>query len=150
MFEAPSAGQKLLLQWTATYQEGATDNNGNSSPSDDSQTGTAETALVTSTSVKEDKRLRSYFAASTGAVLFTCTGVPSGLPSGDAWTTTVKIPKGLADEAQIVEDDNGGNSCGPVLTLCLPPVHRRQGAPRHASCSKAATRASDTTSPFAP
>jgi hypothetical protein len=119
VFEAPSAGQKLLLKWTATYQEGGTDNNGNSSPSNDSQTGTVETVLVTSTSAQEDRRLRSYFAASTGALLFTGTGVPSGLTSGDAWTTTVTIPKGHAGEAQIVEDDNSGNSCGPVLPLCL-------------------------------
>ena len=120
VFDAPSAGQKLLLKWTATYQEGATDNNGNSSPTNDSKTGIAETALVVSTSVKEDKRLRSYFAASTDTTLFTGFGVPSALPSGDAWTTTVKIPKGgIANAAQIVEDDNEGNSCGPVLPLCL-------------------------------
>jgi len=118
VFEAPSTGTKLFLDWTVTYQEGATDNNGNSSPSNDSQAGSAVTTLVTSAAV-DDKKLRSYFAASTGALLFTSTGVPSGPPSPDGWTTTVKIPTGLADEAQIVEDNNGGSSCGPVLPLCL-------------------------------
>ena len=117
VFEAPSAGQKLILKWTATYREGATDNNGESSPSNDSKTGTAETTLDTSTAVN-DKELRSYFAASTGALLFTSTGVPSGPPSTDGWTTTVSIPTGLADQAQIVEESES-NSCSPVLPQCL-------------------------------
>ena len=117
VFEAPSTGTKLFLDWKATYQEGATDNNGNSSPSNDSQAGSAVTTLVTSATV-DDKKLRSYFAASTGALLFTSTGVPSGPPSPDGWTTTVKIPTGAPGEAQIVEDSDA-NSCSPVLPLCL-------------------------------
>ena len=123
VFEAPSTGAKLFLDWSATYQEGATDNSGSSSPTNDSQNSNEPgkavfTTLVTSTAV-DDKRLRSYFAASTGALLFTSTGVPSGPPSADSWTTTVKIPTGSADEAQIVEDNNGGQSCTGVLPLCL-------------------------------
>ena len=48
VFEAPSTGQKLFLGWSATYQEGATDNNGSSSPTNDSQSGSAFTTLRTS------------------------------------------------------------------------------------------------------
>jgi hypothetical protein len=117
VFEAPSAGTKLFLDWKATYQEGATDNNGSSSPTNDSQVGSAVTTLVTSAAV-DDKKLRSYFAASTGALLFTSSGVPSGPPSPDGWTTTVKIPTGVPGEVQIVEDSDA-NSCSPVLPLCL-------------------------------
>jgi hypothetical protein len=118
VFEAPSTGAKLFLDWSATYQEGATDNNGSSSPTNDSQAGSAFTTLRTSAAFS-DTKLRSYFAASTGALLFTSTGVPSGPPSADGWTTTVKIPPGARDEAQIAEDNNDGHSCGPVLPLCL-------------------------------
>ena len=122
VFEAPSTGQRLYLDWKATYQEGGTDNNGNSSPSDDSQSSddpgkSVFTALATSAQ-SSDKALRSYFAASTGALLFTSTGVPSGPPSTDGWTTTVRIPTGAAGEAHIVEDSDPA-SCSPVIPSCV-------------------------------
>jgi hypothetical protein len=122
VFEAPTAGERLFLDWSATYQEGSTDNNGSSSPTNDSQNSDEPgkavfTKLVTSAQV-DDKRLRSYFAASTGAQLQTSTGVPSGPPSEDRWATLVRIPTGVADQAQIVEDSEG-NSCSPVLPVCV-------------------------------
>lgn len=115
VFEAPSAGERLHLDWLATYKEGGTDNNGNSSPTNDSQSGSAFATLVTS-AASDDKQLRSYVAAATGGLLFTRTGVPS---DSDPWTTTVQIPSGvLSTEARIVEDSDP-NSCSPVVPTCV-------------------------------
>lgn len=115
VFEAPSSGAQLFLDWTATYKEGGSDNNGNSSPSNDSQSGSTATALVSS-AFGNDKQLRSYFAKTTGALLSTRTGVPSDT---DLWTTTVRIPSGVASgEARIVEDQDP-NSCSPVIPSCV-------------------------------
>lgn len=115
VFEAPASGERLYLDWVATYKEGGTDNNGNSSPSNDSQSGSAFASLVTS-AFSSDKQLRSYVAAATGALLFTRTGVPSDT---DPWTTTVQVPSGvLSTEARIVEDSDP-NSCSPVVPTCV-------------------------------
>ena len=122
VFEAPSTGAKLFLDWSATYQEGATDNNGSSSPTNDSQNsdepGKAVFTKLVPSAEANDRELHSYFAASTGALLFTNTGVPSGPPSTDGWTTTVRIPTGQKGEARIVERSEAA-SCSPVIPECV-------------------------------
>ena len=124
VFEAPASGERLYLDYGATYKEGGTDNNGNSSPTNDSQTGSAFATLVTS-AASSDKQLRSYFARTTGALLYTRTGVPSDT---DAWTTTIQIPSGVVSgEARIVEDSDP-NSCSPVLPNCVRSAVRVPGS----------------------
>ena len=119
VFEAPATGERLFLDWRATYKEGSKDNHGNSSPTNDSQSSAEPGKSVFATlAPPNDTQLSSFFAASTGALLFTSTGVPSGPPSDDRWTTTVRVPPGTAGEARIVEDSDP-NSCSPVIPQCV-------------------------------
>ncbi len=121
VFDAPFSGERLFLDWSATYKEGTSDSSGNP-PNNDTQSSTDPgkavfTTLVSSEAVS-DKQLRSYFAAATGALLFTSTAVPKGPPSEDTWTTSVRIPSGTAGEARIVEDSEPA-SCNPVIPTCV-------------------------------
>ena len=125
VFEAPTSGERLYLDYGATYKEGGTDNNGNSSPTNDSQTGSAFATLVTS-AASSDKQLRSYFARTTGALLYTRTGVPSDT---DTWTTAVQIPAGVASgEARIVEDSPASSCSNPVIPTCVRTAIRVPGS----------------------
>ncbi|HSV69017.1 MAG TPA: hypothetical protein VLI72_02805 [Methylibium sp.] len=108
VFNAPSEGSRILLNWTASYSEGGNDSTGASHT--DTQAGVAETLLGTPT----DTEAKSYIKAS-GDSLFT--GLTGAATPTDQWTTTVKVPK--AAKAAIFESQDLSICSSSVIPTCV-------------------------------
>lgn len=107
VFNAPTAGSSITLNWTASYGEGPKDSTGASHR--DTQTGNVLTPLGTPTATE----VKSYVSTSGGTLFTGQTGVATFL---DPWTTTVQVPSFA--RAEVVETLNP-QSCSADYKVCV-------------------------------
>ncbi|HSV69018.1 MAG TPA: hypothetical protein VLI72_02810 [Methylibium sp.] len=107
VFNAPTAGNTITLNWTASYGEGSKDSTGASHR--DTQTGSALTTLGTPIATE----VKSYVATSGGTLFTGQTGVAT---FGDPWTTTVQVPSFARAE---VLETTSPQSCSAEYKVCV-------------------------------